>query len=159
MRRTDVVVVALAAREEMRSRVIEVVQTLVPLALETGARLGVIGGAGSLRVSPEGPRLIDTDQFPDPAKPEAEEMIRALERLEGADASVDWFYVSPAAEFGAHYPTEPTGSYGADDSGVLPTGGDGGSQLAAEDLARAVVDEIETPAHHRQRFAVISASR
>ncbi|GAA1816130.1 NAD(P)-dependent oxidoreductase [Nesterenkonia flava] len=151
--KTDVVILSVAPRGEMQGKVLDVAQTLIPLGLEAGVRLGVIGGAGSLHVSEGGPRLIDTEQFPDDFKPEAFEMITVWEKLQGSDESLDWFYVSPAAGFGAYNPGERRGTYrlGKD---VLLTDENGASELSAADLAIALVDEIERPAHRRTRFAV-----
>jgi hypothetical protein len=44
-------------------------------------------------------------------KAEAAEMDGVLEDLRGSDPAVNWFYVSPAAGFGAWAPGEATGSY------------------------------------------------
>lgn len=150
---TDVLILALAPRGDMEGKVLEVAQTLIPIALETGIRIGVIGGAGSLKVAEDGPRLIDTDGFPEEFKPEAFELISVWEKLQGSDDSLDWFYVSPAAGFGAYNPGERKGTYrlGGD---VLLSDEAGNSDLSAEDLAIAVVDEIEKPQHRRTRFAV-----
>ena len=74
----------------------------------------------------------------------------ALELYRAAPASVDWAYVSPAAtvELG-----ERTGRY--------RTGGDrpivdeqGRSRISAEDLAVAIIDELEQPRLRRQRITV-----
>ena len=78
---SDVVMMALSPRGEMEGRVIEAARTLIPVATAAGVRLGVIGGAGALRVSEGGPRLIDTDGFPDEVKPESFEMVEVLEAL------------------------------------------------------------------------------
>lgn len=149
----DVVVNALAARGSMLGRVVEVSRALVRLATEKGVRLGVVGGAGVLKVSEDGPRLIDTDGFPEQAKPEASEMIEVLGLLENSDESLDWFYLSPAAGFGDFNPGERTGSYRIGGE-VLLTDGEGGSDISGDDYALAFVDEIETPRHRRARFGV-----
>ncbi|WP_010524339.1 NAD(P)-dependent oxidoreductase [Nesterenkonia sp. F] len=149
----DVVVNALAARGSMVGRVVEVSRTLVRLAAEKGVRLGVVGGAGVLKVSEDGPRLIDTDGFPEQARPEASEMIEVLGLLEDSDEALDWFYVSPAAGFGDFNPGERTGSYRIGGE-VLLTDEEGGSDISGDDYALAFVDEIETPRHRRARFGV-----
>ena len=66
---------------------------------------------------------------------------------------VDWFYLSPAASFGSYAPGEATDRYrvGGD---VLLTDADGNSNISGADYAKAFVDEIEQPAHRRQRFTV-----
>jgi len=76
-----------------------------------------------------------------------------LAALRETAADVDWFYLSPAASFGSAAPGEATGRYriGGD---VLLTDADGNSNISGADYATAFVDEIEKPAHRRQRFSV-----
>ncbi|WP_432484847.1 NAD(P)-dependent oxidoreductase [Kineococcus esterisolvens] len=149
----DVVVSALAPRGELAGEVRGVLRDVAALAQRKGVRLGVVGGAGSLRVSEDGPRLLDTEAFPEEFKPEAQEAAEVLEDLRGADEALDWFYVSPAAGFGAFAPGERTGSYrtGGD---VLLTDEAGVSSISGDDFAIAVADEVERAAHRRRRFTV-----
>ncbi|WP_449385921.1 NAD(P)-dependent oxidoreductase [Cellulomonas soli] len=147
----DVVIEALAPRGPLAGAVRGIVADLATAVQGTGTRLGVIGGAGSLHVAPGGPRLVDTDVFPEEFKPEALEMAAALDDLRATDPTVDWFYLSPAGGFGAFAPGEHTGTFRLGDD-VLLTDADGGSNLSGADLAQAIVDEIETPAHRRARF-------
>lgn len=151
---TDQVIMALSPRGTMEGKVRDVAQRLIPLASTNGVRVGVIGGAGSLRVSADGPRVVDTEDFPDEFRAEALELADVWEQLRTTDHVVDWYYISPAAEFGAHNPGTRTGTYRTDDSGVLLTNSAGASVLSAEDLAIAVLDEVETPKHRKTRFAV-----
>lgn len=118
-----------------------------------GVRLGVIGGAGSLQVAEGGPKLVDTSEFPDAFRQEASELDAVLEDLRAADEELDWFFVSPAAGFGAYAPGERTGSYrlGGD---VLLADENGDSHLSGADLAIALIDEVENPVHRRARFTV-----
>ncbi|MHA7860936.1 NAD(P)-dependent oxidoreductase [Tessaracoccus sp. Y36] len=149
----DVVATALSPRGELEGRLREVMRTIAEEARAAGARLAVVGGAASLEVAPGGPRLVDTDGFPDWLKPEATEMAGLLEDLRGSDESLDWFFLSPAGGFGAFAPGERLGSFrlGGD---VLLTDDEGNSFISGEDYAQAFVDEIERPAHRRQRFTV-----
>ena len=149
----DVVVEALAPRGPLEGKVRSVVSALSAAVQESGARLGVVGGAGSLLVAPGGPALADTDGFPEAFKAEALEMAAVLEDLRASDASLDWFFVSPAAAFGAGAPGEHTGTFrlGGD---VLLTDDEGTSAISGADFAHAFVDEIDQPAHRRQRFTV-----
>lgn len=153
MAETDVVILTISGRGDMHGRVVEVAAQLIPLAARLGVRLGVLGGAGSLKVSEDGPRLIDTEAFPAELKPESIEMIQVLEDLEAAEDSLQWFYISPAARFGAHDPGERTGSYRTSVD-VLVHDDDGRSELSGADLAIAVLDEVDHPRHRDQRFAV-----
>jgi uncharacterized protein len=150
---TDVVVVAVPPRGAMEGRVAGAIAELADRARTTGARVGVIGGAGSLDVAPGGPRLVDTDAFPAEYRPESLEMADVLDAFRAGDGSLDWFYVSPAAGFGGFAPGEATGTFrlGGD---VLLTDEEGASFVSGADLATAIVDEIEQPAHRRARFTV-----
>src|SRR5664280_1099983 len=114
---------------------------------------GFVGGAGSLLVTPDGPRLIDTPDFPAMFKIEAESHADVLEALRVSDSGTDWFYVSPAAGFGSYAPGKRTANYrtGGD---VLLTDEDGNSEISGADFAIAFVDEIDQPTHRRERFGV-----
>ena len=149
----DVVVVAIPAREIDGKRLLDAVTPLADAAARNGARIAVVGGAGSLLVSEGGPRVVDTPDFPDAYKGETLAHADVLDALRATDSNVDWFYVSPAAAFGAHAGVAPKGSFqlGGD---ILLTDAEGNSAIAGEDYAHAFVDEIETPAHRRQRFTV-----
>ncbi|MCG7311444.1 NAD(P)-dependent oxidoreductase [Brachybacterium sp. ACRRE] len=126
---------------------------LARIAESNGVRLGVIGGAGSLHVSEGGPLLVDTPDFPDAFLTEARELGGVLEDLRGDTGELDWFFLSPAAGFGGYAPGERTGSYrvGGD---VLVSDEKGESFISGADLAIAVADEIEEPAHRNARFTV-----
>ncbi|MFD2840602.1 NAD(P)-dependent oxidoreductase [Populibacterium corticicola] len=151
----DVVVSALSPRGALEGvGVLRAVETkIADTAKEAGVRFGVIGGAGSLLVAEGGPALAETDSFPADYKAEADEMASVLEDLRASDAALDWFFVSPAASFGAWVPGEATGTYriGGD---VLLVDADGNSNISGADLADAVVTEIEQPRHVRARFTV-----
>jgi putative NADH-flavin reductase len=148
----DVVVVTVAPRGDMAGAVRDGIAALAGEAEQAGVRVGVIGGAGSLHVTEGGPRLFDTPDFPADYKPESLEMAGALDDLRATE-TLDWFYVSPPAAFGGFAPGEPLGTYrvGGD---VLLTDGEGNSFIGGADFGRAVVDEIEQPAHTRSRFTV-----
>ncbi|GAA4396175.1 NAD(P)-dependent oxidoreductase [Tsukamurella soli] len=134
----------------------ELAAALVPLveaARATGARLGVVGGAGSLRVGgADGIKLVDTPDFPEQVRPIAREHDRALDYLRTV-TDVDWFYLSPAAAYGSFNPGERTGTYRVSGD-VLLADADGHSEISGVDYAQAFVDEIVTPRHHRERFSV-----
>jgi len=150
---TDVVVVAVAPRGEMAGRVQPAIKALASDARGTDVRLGVIGGAGSLQVAKDGPRLSETPDFPAAYQAEALEMAAALDDLRVEPEALDWFYLSPAAGFGGFAPGEQRGTYrvGGD---LLLTDAEGNSFIGGADFGRAVVDEIERPVHRRVRFTV-----
>ncbi|MBB4688275.1 NAD(P)-dependent oxidoreductase [Amycolatopsis jiangsuensis] len=149
----ELVVATRGGADDEGRRLLDALPTLVDAARAAGARLSFVGGAGSLRVSEDGPRLIDTPEFPEAYKHEAGSHAEVLEALRALPEDVDWFYVSPAAEFGSFNPGERTGKFrvGGD---VLLSDSDGHSRLSAADLAIAYLDEIEEPKHRRARFSV-----
>ena len=108
----------------------------------------VVGGAGSLEVAP-GVRLVTTPGFPVVYKAEAEKGAAFLDLLR-AEKELNWTFLSPSALFTAG---ERTGKFrlGIDQ---LLTSADGKSSISFEDFAVALADEIERPAHIRQRFTV-----
>lgn len=147
----DVVVSAVAPRGEMEGQVRPNLEALFSV-LPDDVRVGVIGGAGGSLVAPGGPRVVDSG-FPDEFKAEALEAIGVLEDLQAEQTGRDWFYVHPAGGFGAWNPGERTGQY-RDGGEVIVTDDEGESFISGADLAVAVLDEIENPRHHRERFTV-----
>ena len=149
----DVLVVATRAGQQDGVRLADAVTMLAKAAAEHSTRLGFVGGAGSLHVTEGGPRVVDLPTFPDAHKGEALGQADVLAALRETAADVDWFYLSPAASFGAYAPGEATGHYrlGGD---VLLADADGNSNISGADYAKAFVDEIEQPEHRRQRFSV-----
>ncbi|MDF0588609.1 NAD(P)H-binding protein [Tsukamurella sp. 8F] len=151
----DVVVSALPTRAPAGSgpELPTALASLVAGIRTTGARLAVVGGAGSLRVgSEDGPRLVDTPSFPDEVKPIALEHDRALDYLRELEG-IDWFYLSPAASYGSFNPGERTGAYRIGGE-VLLADADGDSEISGADYAAALVDEIVVPRHRNARFSV-----
>jgi uncharacterized protein len=111
-------------------------------------RLIMVGGAGSLEARP-GVQLIDTPDFPEAHKPEAGAGRSALNALR-AESSLDWTFLSPSAVIA---PGARTGKFRLGKDAVL-IGTDGKSRISIPDYAIALVDELETPRHIRQRFTV-----
>jgi len=112
-------------------------------------RFLVVGGAGSLFVSP-GKRLMDSGVIP-------ESFIPALRALAGiylndlvSEKRIDWVFFSPAGNL---QPGKRTGKFrlGKDDLIVNETGE---SKISVQDYAVAMIDELEKPAHHRERFTI-----
>src|SRR4051812_5890317 len=149
----DVVFETMSPRGDMEGRLEGVVERLIRLADEAGVRLGVLGGASSLLVSEGGPRLFDVSEPGPEVLPEIQTGLALLEALRQAPESLDWFYVSLAATFGAWNPERVTGAYRLSDD-VLLKDDSGESYISGADLALAVLDEIEQPRHHRCRFHV-----
>jgi len=118
----------------------------------TDVRLLVVGGAGSLYVNPEHTACVaDGPDFPDAFKPLAAAMTKALEELRARN-DVAWTYISPAGDFQAE--GERTGAYilGGEE---LTLNEAGESIISYADYAIAMVDEIESGDHIRQRISVV----
>lgn len=115
-------------------------------------RLLVVGGAGSLYVNPEHTMAVsDTPDFPEIFKPLASAMAAALADLRKRD-DVNWTYISPAGDFQAD--GDRTGEYilGGEE---LTLNDRGESIISYADYAIAMVDEIESGDHVRQRISVV----
>jgi putative NADH-flavin reductase len=110
-------------------------------------RILVVGGAGTLNVAP-GKLVIDQPGIPEAYLPEMRGGQAFLDALKASDA--DWTFLSPALQFG---PGARTGVYrlGGDD---LMRDAEGESRISYEDLAKALVDELEAPRHGRARFSI-----
>ena len=107
------------------------------------------GGGGSL-LDAHGTRLVDTPGFPEALRPEVLGQAAALDYYRTI-SDVDWVYISPPP--GNFEPGMRTGRYGTgDDHPVVDAQGRFG--ISYEDYAIALVDEIDHPRHHRQRFTV-----
>ena len=111
-------------------------------------RLLVVGGAGSLFAAP-GLRVIDTPNFPAEYKAEASAGSAYLTALQDVK-DIDWTFLSPSAEF-VEGPRTGAFRIGKDD---LLVDAAGRSWISFADYAIAYLDELEKPAHVRERFTV-----
>jgi putative NADH-flavin reductase len=136
----DAVIIAVKSASIEQRSVVEMVK------LAGVARLLVVGGAGSLEVAP-GLDLVDSPQFPAQWKPEAL-AARNFLRLLREERTLDWTLLSPSALL---EPGERTNRFrlGCDQ---LLRDAKGESRISVEDLAVALIDELETPRHSRLRF-------
>ena len=112
-------------------------------------RLAVVGGAASL-MNQDNIRLIDTPGFPDFIAVEARPAANALDWMRKEVSDLDWVFVSPSMMLG---PGERTGQFRKGQNHLL-TADDGKSSISYEDLAVAILDELETPTTHGDRFTV-----
>lgn len=144
----DALVSAYAPPENETDQIVAVTERQVE-ALSHGskARLIVVGGAGGLNVAP-GMSLIDSGYLPAAYLPIAKSHVKALDVLR--KSSIDWTYLAPAAYF---EPGQRTGKFrlGTDE---LIADEAHNSRISMEDYAVALVDELEQPRHHRQRFSI-----
>ena len=127
---------------------IEAEAVLGPVKRAGVKRLLVVGGAGSLLL-PDGSRVIDSPGFPAEYKAEASAGSTWLETLR-QEKALDWSFLSPSAEF-VEGPRSGAFRLGKDD---LLVSAQGRSWISFADFAIAMLDEVEKPAHSRQRFTV-----
>lgn len=116
-------------------------------------RLLVVGGAGSLYVDPAHTKtVVDVTPFPEAAMPVVNGHGKALKELRKFD-DVNWTYVSPAGDFQPD--GERTGKYilGGEE---LVLNSKGESVISYADYAIALVDEIESGKHIKERISVVS---
>jgi uncharacterized protein len=107
-----------------------------------------VGGAGGQEVAP-GVRVVDGPNFPDWVKPGSLATIDALEQL-GNEPDLEWSFLAPSAELEAG---QRTGRFRLGGDQLLADA-QGRSHISLQDYAAAMIDELERPAHVRQRFTV-----
>jgi hypothetical protein len=107
-----------------------------------------VGGAGGLEVKP-GVRVIDSPDFPDWVRPGSLATIDALEQLR-KEPELDWSFLAPSAQLP---PGTRTGKFRLGKDQLL-VDANGQSRISVQDYAVAMIDELERPAHIRQRFTV-----
>ena len=138
----DAVVVTLRTVPVDEAFLVGATRTVLDIAAQLGIRVLVVGGAGALRSPGDGDLLVadDPEYVPTEIKAVAAAGIAQL-RTCRSHAHGRWTYLSPPALL---EPGERTGRYrrGTD---TLLLDADGRSRISAEDLAAAVIDELETP--------------
>lgn len=149
----DVVFEALSPRGDMAGKVEGMFTDLLALAQQHRTRLGVLGGASSLLVAADGPRLLDLAPVPPEVRPEVDLGIHRNSRHCGPPPK-HWTGSTsappPSSAPGCPAPGRARIA-SATTSCCAPRTAD---RISAADLAIAVVDEIEHPTHHRRRFHV-----
>ena len=111
-------------------------------------RLLFVGGAGSLEVKP-GVQSVDLPKFPAEYKQGALATRDALNMLR-KETSLEWSFLSPSADLS---PGQRTGKFRLGKDQLLKDA-KGESRVSVEDYSVAMLDEVERPAHIRQRFTV-----
>ena len=112
-------------------------------------RFITVGGAGSLYIA-ENLQLIDTPEFPAEIKPGAEAARQYLEMIK-KNENLDWTFFSPAIEMHQGTAGVRKGTYRtALENPVFDESGR--SILSVEDVAVALVDELENNQFVKQRF-------
>lgn len=112
-------------------------------------RLLIVGGAGTLFVTP-GLRVVDSGAIPAGIMGGVKSLGEFYLNTLMNEKEIDWVFFSPA---GSLEPGERTGHYrlGKDD---LIVNDKGESKISVQDYAKAMVDELETPVHHKERFTI-----
>ncbi len=118
---------------------------VIGAARSTGKRVFVVGGAGSLK-TPDGKSVADT--LPAAYRGEALGMRGVLETLK--TSGTNWTFFSPAMSIA---PGKKTGVYRLGTDTVLANA-KGESKISAEDFAKAVVDELETPKYLKSQMTI-----
>ncbi len=124
--------------------------SILDAAKEAGVnRILFVGGAGTLFIKP-GVTVIDAGLIPDSIYPGVKAFGDFYLNTLKKEKEIDWVFFSPAGSLDSG---EAKGGYrlGKDDL-VIDTNGE--SHINVGDYAVAMVDELETPAHHRERFTI-----
>lgn len=125
-----------------------------PLILEAAKRSGAkrllcVGGAGTLFCAP-GLRVVDSGAIPDAIMGGVKSLGEFYLNTLMNEKDIDWIFFSPA---GTLESGKRTGKFrlGKDD---LIIDENGISHISVEDYAVAMVDELENPKHHCERFTI-----
>lgn len=112
-------------------------------------RLLIVGGAGSLYVEPN-KTLIESGGIPASILPGVKGLADVYYNYLKTEKDLDWVFFSPAASI---VPGERTTKYrlGKDDM-IFDDKGE--STISVEDYAKAMLDELEIPTHHQERFTI-----
>ena len=137
------------AQEGVRAYYNRGVDAILAATRQAGVpRLLMVGGAGSLEVAP-GVRVVDSPDFAAQWKDTALGAGDTLDKLR-QESALDWTLLSPAAVIA---PGPRTGQFRLGGDQLL-TDANGDSKISVADYAVAIMDELEHPAHSRQRFSV-----
>lgn len=129
---------------------IKVYLTIIDGVKKAGVdRFLMVGGASSLFIAP-GLRLMDSGEVPENLLPGVKALGEFYLDFLKKEKEIDWVFFSPAADMRSGV---RTGRYrlGKDDMIVDIVGN---SHISVEDYAAAMIDELENPKHHRERFTI-----
>ena len=112
-------------------------------------RLLIVGGAGSLLIGPD-KRVMDTGVIPESYLPAVESLAGVLYDLQKEEKELDWAYFSPAGNIA---PGEKKGAFRLGKDHLI-VDEKGESNISVEDYAVAMLDEVEKPQHHMERFTI-----
>jgi putative NADH-flavin reductase len=93
---------------------------------------------------------MDTGVIPDSFMPAIESLAGVLYHLQKEETGLDWTFFSPAGNI---VQGEKKGTYrlGKDE---LIVNDKGESVISVEDYAVAMLNEVENPQHHKERFTI-----
>lgn len=113
-------------------------------------RLLIVGGAGTLFCAP-GLRVVDSGAIPEEimggVRPLGDFYINTLMN----ENDIDWVFFSPAGVFDQQ--GKKTGNYRLGKDNLI-VDAEGNSHISVQDYADAMVNELEKPAHHKERFTI-----
>ncbi|MEM7404355.1 MAG: NAD(P)H-binding protein [Pseudomonadota bacterium] len=147
----DLAVSALRPPDGQEGTLVTLTRAVLEAASDARVRVLLVGGAASLKVPDlTGHTVLTAPGFlPAWVKPIAK-ACQAQYELCAAETETDWTYLCPPAML---TPGARTGHYRlGSDALVVDSGGN--SAISMEDFAVALIDEAETPRHHRARFTV-----
>lgn len=112
-------------------------------------RLLMVGGAGTLFCAP-GLRVVDSGVIPAEIMDGVKSLGKFYLDILTKENNIDWVFFSPA---GAFVEGTRTGKYRLGKDNLI-VDDKGNSAISVADYAKAMVDELETPAHHKERFTI-----
>ncbi|MDD6209600.1 MAG: NAD(P)-dependent oxidoreductase [Bacteroidales bacterium] len=112
-------------------------------------RLLIVGGAGSLYVSPD-TRLVESGKIPEAILPGVKAMAVILYDLQINENELDWVFFSPAGELS---PGPKTGKYRLGKDNLI-INAKGESLISLGDYAMEMINELDHPKRHRSRFTI-----
>lgn len=112
-------------------------------------RLLCVGGAGTLFIAP-GLRLVDSGAVPPALLPGVKGLGEFYLNVLRKEKELDWVFLSPAADM---RPGRRTGKFRIGRDNLIQDER-GNSVISVEDYAVAMINELEKPVHHRERFTV-----
>lgn len=137
-------------RSDSYEETLRVYPRIVQGTKEAGvSRLLIVGGAGTLFIKP-GLRVVDAGVIPQEIMGGVRSLGEFYLNTLLNEQDLDWVFFSPA---GSLEPGERTGVYrlGKDD---LIRNEAGESKISVGDYAKAMIDELEHPKHHQERFTI-----
>lgn len=145
----DLIISAVRPPAGSEGKLVEITQSILQGAAQSGVRVLVVGGAASLKIPGQGDTTVLTAPgfLPESAR-EIAIACFAQHEMCIADEKADWIYLSPPAML---VPGIRTGKFrlGSDE---LVVDQSGSSKISMEDFAVVMIDEAEQAKHHRNRF-------